>query len=290
MKNNIQYVDRKSLLYKSKVDYGGWTINHIVGCAHGCRFPCYAFMMSKRFGWVKNYNDWRRPKLVRNALDLLDKELAQLKEKVEVVHLSFMTDPFMYDSSRGKLIPEVKELTMQIIKRLNAEGIRVTTLTKGLYPKELLNREYLDTNEYGITLVSLNTNFKKKFEPYSALYIDRIDSLKRLSKKNRITWVSMEPYPTPNLDSTANGIEKLLKKVDFVDKIIFGKVNYNVKSSKFANNDNFYRKMSNKVKDFCKSNNIEYHIKSGTPGKDKNTEGILHRSSSNESEKENIKS
>ncbi|MCX7911219.1 MAG: radical SAM protein, partial [Endomicrobia bacterium] len=46
-------MERKSLLYKTEVEYGDWTINHIIGCKHGCKFPCYAMMMAKKFGWVK---------------------------------------------------------------------------------------------------------------------------------------------------------------------------------------------------------------------------------------------
>lgn len=33
---------RKSLLYRSEVEYGGWCINHVLGCKHGCTYPCCA--------------------------------------------------------------------------------------------------------------------------------------------------------------------------------------------------------------------------------------------------------
>ena len=46
---------RKSMLYKTGVEYGDYTINHIHGCAHGCKYPCYAMSMAKRFGKVKTY-------------------------------------------------------------------------------------------------------------------------------------------------------------------------------------------------------------------------------------------
>ncbi|MBN1162875.1 radical SAM protein [Patescibacteria group bacterium] len=275
MNKNIGSIKRKTLLYKSKVDYGGWTINHIVGCTHGCRFPCYAFMMAKRFGWVKDYNDWRTPKLVSNALELLEKELENLKEEVSVVHLCFMTDPFMYDDTKNILIPEVKEMTLKIIKKLNDEGIRVTTLTKGLYPEEILESPYSIDNEYGITLVSLNNAFKERFEPFSSSYDERLLSLKRLSDVGRKTWISMEPYPTPNIDATAENIEYLLDKISFVDKIIFGKLNYNVGSSKYSGNDVFYRTVAGKIVDFCDARDIQYHIKTGTPLSEKSTVKIL---------------
>ena len=273
IKTKIQTIKRKSLLYKTKVEYGNWTINHIVGCKHGCKFPCYAMMMAKKFGWVKDYEDWRKPRIVENALELLEKEIPKYKGEIDFVHLCFMSDPFMYDFDKKNLIPEIKELTLKIIERLNKEGIKVTTLTKGIYPDEILDgKKFLQNNEYGITLVSLNKEFKNNFEPFSAPYNARIASLKELSDNGLRTWVSLEPYPTPQLDNHAEDINKILEKVSFVDKIIFGKLNYGRLTNYncnhgqiWKNNDEFYKSMAQKVINFCEKNNIKYHIKFGTP-------------------------
>lgn len=280
----IKKISKDTLLYKTKVEYGDWTINHVLGCMHGCNFPCYAMLMAKRFGWVKSYDDWRKPKIVSNALELLEKEIPKYKNEIDYfVHLSFMSDPFMYDYEKSDLVPEVKDLTLSIIQRLNQEGIRVTTLTKGFYPNEIVDSgRFLRTNEYGITLVSLNEKFKKDFEPFSAPYEKRISSLKRLAEKGLNTWVSIEPYPTPELDEGAENIEKLLDRIVFVKKLIFGKLNYrrlagyNYNSShSWKNNIDFYEEMSKKVIDFCTRNNIKYHIKSGTPLSKRSTLNIF---------------
>jgi len=269
MAKKLPKIVRKSLLYKSGVEYGDFCINHVEGCAHGCRFPCYAMMMKKRCGIIKNYKDWIKPKIVANALELLDKEIPRYKHKIKFVHLCFSTDPFMYKH------PEVSDLTLKIIERLNKDNIRCVVLTKGIYPKELIDtKKYGENNEYGITIVSLNDNFKKRFEPYSASYNDRIKSLKYLHKKGLKTWISMEPYPTPNL--VKQDLLKILKEVSFVDKIIFGKLNYNIESSQFYNNKDFYQKCAEMVVDFCKNKGIKYHIKYGTLKKnDKRTEKIF---------------
>ena len=66
-------IKRKSLLYKSGVEYADFCLNHVEGCSHGCKFPCYAFNMAKRFGKVQTYAEWIKPKLVENSLELLDK-------------------------------------------------------------------------------------------------------------------------------------------------------------------------------------------------------------------------
>lgn len=272
----IQQIRRKSLLYKTGVEYGSWTINHVSGCMHGCRFPCYAFMLSRKFGRVKDYNDWREPRIVTNALELLEKEILKYKSQIDFVHLSFMTDPFMYDSKENDLVPEIKNLTLKIIERLNREDIRVTVLTKGFYPHEISDMKLLEDNEYGITLVSLSDKFKQRFEPFSAPYERRIDSLKRLHDVGLKTWVSIEPYPTPNLDETCNSnIGNLLQKIGFADKIVFGKLNYNIESSKFPNAESFYRKRARTVVDFCERNGIKYHIKFGTPYSKEETKDIF---------------
>ncbi|MFH0752872.1 MAG: radical SAM protein [archaeon] len=263
---------RKSLLYKSEVEYADFCLNHVEGCSHGCNYPCYAFQMAKRFGKVKNYQQWVQPKLVSNALELLDKEIPKYKDQIKFVHLCFMTDPFMHNQK------EVKDLTLKIIERLNKDKIRCTVLTKGTYPSSLTDlKKYGKNNEYGITLVSLDDDFKKKFEPNSAPFKNRIDSLKALSKKGVKTWVSIEPYPTPNI--VKQDLNKLLNKVKFADKIVFGKLNYNVISSQFKGSTEFYDDCANTVKEFCKKEGIKYHIKYGTQKKDNKTTEKIFRSS-----------
>ena len=256
----MKTITRKSLLYKSGVEYADFCLNHVEGCAHGCKFPCYAMQMAKRFGKIKDYSDWIKPKLVENALELLDQEIPKYKDQINFVHLCFMTDPFMYRYR------EVQDMTLKIIEKLNKNNIKSTVLTKGIYPKLLANKEkYGYNNEYGITLVSLDNGFKQRFEPFSAPYIERIKALKHLHNKGLKTWVSMEPYPTPNL--VEQDLQKILNKINFVDRIIFGKLNYNVISSKYWDNNGFYERCAKQVIEFCKKNNIDYHIKFGTQQK-----------------------
>lgn len=253
----MQKIYRKTLLYKTNVEYGDFCINHVEGCSHGCRYPCYAMNIKLRSGAVKSYQDWIKPKLVGNALELLDKEIPKYKNQIKFVHLCFMTDPFMYKQ------PEVLDLTLKIIERLNRDNIRCTVLTKGLYSKALLNKKkYSVQNEYGITLVSLENKFKEIYEPFSAPFIERIKSLKMLHKARFHTWVSIEPYPTPNI--VQQDLRELLESISFVDKIIFGKWNYNALVSKYKENKRFYDECADIVESFCKERKIDYHIKFGT--------------------------
>lgn len=256
-------ITRKSLLYRSNVEYGDFCVNHVEGCSNGCKYPCYAMKMKIRYGAIKSYEDWIKPKIVGNALELLEKEIPRYKDKINFVHLCFSTDPFMYKQK------EVSDLTLKIIRRLNKDNIRCTVLTKGVYPKELANiKKYSKENIYGITLVSLDKDFKKRFEPFSAPFEDRIKSLKYLRDKRLKTWVSMEPYPTPNL--VQQDLPKILRRISFVDKIIFGRLNYRVETSQFLGEKDkeFYKQCANDVISFCEKRGIVCHIKSGTLKKD----------------------
>jgi three-Cys-motif partner protein len=48
-------------------------------------------------------------------------------------------------------------------------------------------------NEYGITLVSLDENFRQRYEPYAASFEERVESLRWLHMMGFKTWVSIEP-------------------------------------------------------------------------------------------------
>ncbi len=277
MAKKLGRVIRKSLLYKSGVEYADFCLNHVEGCSHGCIYPCYAMLMAKRFGRIKTYADWIKPKLVGNALELLDKEIPKYKNQIKFVHMCFMTDPFMYKQ------PEIADMSLKIIKKLNDAKIKCTVLTKGVYPHSLIN---YPMNEYGITLVSLNESFREKAEPGAASFHDRIKSLKYLHDKGLKTWVSMEPYPTPNVgksfgfptslwDFANQDLNKILEKISFVDKIVFGKLNYNAKTSEFKDYKSFYDGCAETVIDFCLKNNIKYHIKFGTQTNDTKIEVIV---------------
>ena len=247
-------ITRKAMLYKTGVEYGDYTINHVEGCSHGCKYPCYAMMLAKRFGKVKTYEEWCEPKIVENALPLLEKEIPKYKDKIESVHLCFTTDPFMYN------YPAIGELSYEIIERLNKDGIKCTVLTKGLLPEKLKNLS--KENEYGITLISLDEKFREEAEPGSAPYAQRIASLKQLHNAGRKTWVSIEPYPTPNF--IKQDIKAILDAVSFADKIIFGRLNYNAKVTAYKQHKEFFNETAEIAVDFCKKHNIDCHIKNGT--------------------------
>ena len=91
------YIQRKSMLYKTGVEYGDYTMNFVQGCSHGCKFPCYAYLQKKRFRLVKDYEDWCKPKLVSNTLDLLDKDNNKESIVMYLVCISFFKISLLFN-------------------------------------------------------------------------------------------------------------------------------------------------------------------------------------------------
>ncbi|MBQ9143970.1 MAG: radical SAM protein [Paludibacteraceae bacterium] len=248
------YIERKTMLYRTGVEYGDYTINYVQGCSHGCKYPCYAFTMKKRFGQVKTYEDWCKPYLVSNTLELLDREIPRLKPKINSVQLCFSTDPFMYG------YPEIERMGIAAMQKLNAAGIKCTVLTKGILPSKLAQMS--ENNEYGITLVTLDETYRRHMEPGAAPLRERLEALRTLHDAGCKTWVSIEPYPTPNLIN--QNLYDLLVAVGFVDKIIFGRTNYSRDVSSYSEHKAFYNEKAQEVIRFCEERCIAYHIKDGT--------------------------
>ena len=246
----METVRRKSLLYRSGL--GFWCVNHVQGCAHGCRYPCYAYLMAKHYGRAKDEADWRRPRLVENAVELLERQLTRTRARLDVVHLCLTTDPFMVGH------PEVMSLSLTIIGRLNAHGVGASVLTKGVLPAELADARYDRGNTVGISLVSLDEGFRRRFEPFAAPYRERIEALERLHAAGCRTLVHIEPYPTPNI--MRQEIGPLLEAVAFVDELYFGGWNYSPLAGASAERDGFYRSQGRVVRAFCQQHRIRVTV------------------------------
>lgn len=243
-------VRRKSLLYKSGL--GFWCVNHVQGCAHACKYPCYAYLMARHYGRAKDDADWSHPRLVENAVELLERQLTRKRGRIEVVHLCLTTDPFMAG------YPEVTALSLALIERLNAHGVRASVLTKGILPAELAGAQFDRANTLGISLVSLDEHFRRRFEPGAAPYRERIAALESLHAAGCRTLVHMEPYPTPNI--VRQEVGPLLEAVAFVDELYFGGWNYSPLPGAPAEAEAFYRSQGRIVRAFCDQHRIHATI------------------------------
>lgn len=140
---------------------------------------------------------------------------------------------------------------------MNEERIKCCVLTKGLLPIEL--KDLYNENEYGITLISLDEDYRERIEPGAASYADSLAALKALHDAGCKTWVSVEPYPAPNLID--QNLCEILESVSFTDRIIFGRTNYNKTVSAYKRNKHFYNECAKEVVSFCEERGTSYHIK-----------------------------
>lgn len=247
----MDYITRKSLLYKSGL--GFYCINHVQGCRHGCRYPCYAWMMARSHGRVKTYSEWCQPKLVADAEELLLKDIKRMKRKPDEIHLCLTTDPFMNG------FPEVTSLSLKLIEIINSFGIRCSILTKGILPVELADRSrFTENNRLGISLISLSDELRKTWEPGAVPYTERIKALKELHERRCTTYVHIEPYPTPNI--FRQNLEEILEVVQFTDQIHFSGWNYNNIVKDYKDSGQFYRDQAAIVNRFCAGHGIQGNV------------------------------
>ncbi len=141
---------------------------------------------------------------------------------------------------------EIEQMSLAAIQKLNAAGVKCTVLTKGVLPSELAG--YSRDNEYGITLISLDEEYRERVEPGAASYKARLAALRALHDKGCTTWVSIEPYPTPNL--IEQNLDEILEAVSFTDKIIFGRTNYSKEVSAYKDHREFFDQQAKRLSGF----------------------------------------
>ena len=247
----MEKITRRTLLYRGCFKSTDFCLNHVEGCSHGCKYPCYAYLIKKKHGAIKDYADWIKPKLVGNALDLLDAEMARIGNRLGRAYMCFATDLFMYGNM------EVADQSLRIMARLNKAVVPVTALTKGVYPRELAEKSGAGKdNHYGITLVSLDEEFRKRYEPGAAPLAERVKALKYLHDKGCRTWISIEPYPPEFM--IKQDINELLDAVSFVDEIAVGKLSYNSELYRHKGIHEFYKKVYFSVWKHCEKKGINY--------------------------------
>jgi hypothetical protein len=177
---------------------------------------------------------------------------------IQDIFLGSMTDSYQpIESSYG--------LTRQIVEILKENELPFTTLTKSDFV--MRDIDLFKHNKWcriGVTVTSLDENFRKDLEPYSASYNRRIRALRALKAKGTSTYLSGEPiFPVKEADPM--GISKELK--DVVDLFEFGRWNARTKKSippYYCQNhsDACYVKLFREIIEFCESRKIKYRLAS----------------------------
>lgn len=209
-------------------------INMALGCENDCRYCFGPWAFFKR-----NWTEMRLPR--QNPLNLVIEQ----KVQPEGVFLSFATDPFLRKN---------RENTLQLLAFFMARNIPTATLSKIDVPNIRRNRN-------GMTIISTERRFNLQFEPNAPSSHDRIRKLKARHDQREYTWVSIEPFPCPEI--WEQNLIELLEKLRFVDFMIFGKWNYNKLVNTRAAHK-FYKEKEIEFKEFCEAQKIRYWVKGNT--------------------------
>lgn len=231
----------------------GWCINQYDGCSHGCKY-CYGMTIRR-----KKYEDWIRATPRENVIQNLEEDIRKLRENnviIKDIFLGSITDSY-------QPLEREYRLTRQIIEVLKQNELPFTILTKSdMVLRDIDLFKNYSLCRIGVTITSLDENFKKNLEPFSASYTARIKVLEVLRANNIQTYLSCEPmFPVKE----ANPIEIVNKLGPVVDLFEFGMW------SKYRTqgipeyyykdySDEYYLRVFKEIIDFCEIQHVNYCI------------------------------
>jgi DNA repair photolyase len=234
-------VERRSLLNESDVEWTDYCINHYIGCVHGCTY-CYARRLHEAF-WQGRWGKFHEVKPVRNALELLEKDLH--RRKPGTVLLSSMCDPYPPAEKRLRL-------TRRILEKLLDTDFHVLVLTKSsLAWWDIDVMEGHENVELGVTLTTLSGKQAKRYEPGASPPEDRLHVLELAKEFGVRTFVSIEPW----IPGVTDPWEIVQRCREFVDRFIIGALNY------YSVPPGFYRRKLPALVEKLEGAGVEYLLK-----------------------------
>jgi DNA repair photolyase len=232
-----------------------WCINQYDGCSHGCKY-CYGMAIRR-----KKYEDWIRATPRENVIQNLEKDIRKLRENnviIKDIFLGSITDSY-------QPLEREHKLTRQIIEVLMQNELPFTILTKSdMVLRDIDLFKNYSLCRIGVTITSLDENFRKDLEPFSVSYTPRIKVLEVLEANKILTYLSCEPiFPVEE----ANPIEIVNKLRPVVDLFEFEKWSkYRIQGIPeyyYKNySDEYYFGMFKELISFCEANNINYCLAS----------------------------
>lgn len=158
--------------------------------------------------------------------------------------LCFTCDPY-------QPIDEHFQLSRKTIQVLHSYILNVMILTKG-GKRAQRDFDLLTSDDwFGVTLTNLNDELSMKWEPFAALPLERINTLRSAHEKGIKTWVSLEPVLYPEIS-----LEIIRKTYKFVDKYKVGVLNYHIHARNID-----WHKFAVDVKNLLNELHCDYYLK-----------------------------
>lgn len=172
-------------IYKPRgraLEYAELALNLYTGCAHGCQ---YCYVPDCTFKTPEVFHSQVEPR--KGILEAVEKDAPKYRGDSRAVLLCFTCDPYPPAPS-----PDVTRAALAILEKNN---VKVQILTKA-GPRALRDFDILARNRcwsFGTTLLFLDDDKRKKWEPNAASVSDRLGTIIEAKKRGIQTWVSVEP-------------------------------------------------------------------------------------------------
>jgi len=199
----VTEVQTNSYLTASKLPDADFVINPYVGCPHKCIY-CYAEFMKRFTSHIgEKWGDFLDVKKSDKKIDL-----ASLSEDITVLFGS-VTDA--YNPYEKKY-----ELTRTILSQLLSCDAQVEILTKSdLVTRDIDLFQKMKNVKIGISLNTLDDNFRKKTESRASSIQRRLDALRKLKSQGVSTYLFMSPI-FPGLTNVAEIIDATKEYCDYI--------------------------------------------------------------------------
>lgn len=221
-------------------EYADLACNLYNGCTHGCLY-CYA----KRY----KQGDYYAAATPKNDV------IAKLRQDVK--QLDPTSTPEILLSFQGDVYQPLEDdlkLTRQALEVLVEHDLPFTVLTKGgsRAQRDFDVLQQSSKARFGTSLVWIDEDFSRKFEPHAASIWDRMATIDVANRRGIPTWVSLEPVIEPGQALALIGM--LHGMVDFWK---VGKINHD----KELEQAHDWVKFREEVTELLEGYNANYYLK-----------------------------
>jgi DNA repair photolyase len=186
----VREIECKSILTKSGIEGVDYALNPYVGCAHGCVY-CYATFMKRFTGHKEEWGTFVDVKV--NAAEVLARQMRRAKTSASSVEprgnivSGTVTDPY-------QPLEREYEITRTCLEVLTDYDFPVSILTKSdLVLRDLDLFRRLKDVEVGFTIITLDEEVQRFFEPCSSPASARVAALAELAGAGVRTWAFCGP-------------------------------------------------------------------------------------------------